>query len=274
MNDIDGSSAETVAPAQSPVPPSGRVVVMTAGGANPALVIEALAQRFPDLHVLMENAESKAEIYRRRARRLGHLQAAGQLATMIVTRSLRGLVRARVEAIIRSTGLKAEIPAHVPVTAVTSINGDDCRTALERLAPDVVLLVSTRLMSRAALAALSCPVINLHAGINPAYRGQMGGYWSLAENDAGNFGATLHLVDAGTDTGSTLHEVRVTPDRRDMISTYPLLLTAAALPITVRSVEEAIAGTLAPVTPSGPSALRFPPTLWVWIANGIRRGVW
>ena len=28
-----------------------------------------------------------------------------------------------------------------------------------------------------------------------------GGYWALATGDVGNFGTTVHLVDAGVDTG-------------------------------------------------------------------------
>ena len=58
---------------------------------------------------------------------------------------------------------------------------------------------------------MPCPVLNYHAGITPKYRGMNGGYWALATGDAGNFGATVHLVDAGVDTGGVLHQVRGRP---------------------------------------------------------------
>lgn len=250
------------------------VMVMTAGGANPAIVINALARHYPNLQVVREQPESKGAITHRRARRLGWITAIGQLGTMIAARLLRPLASRRIDALLKANGLSAAIAPNVQIHDVASINDPATLALVAELKPVAILLVSTRLMSRAALAAMPCPVINLHAGINPQYRGQMGGYWSLAEEDAANFGATLHLVDAGTDTGGTLYEVRTLPDDGDFIATYPLVLTVAAIDITLQSVEDAVHGRLRPFQPEGPSILRYPPTLWAWLANGFRRKIW
>lgn len=255
-------------------PESRRVVVMTAGGLNPIIVIQHLAKAGMDVHVLLENPESKGEITRRRARRLGWIPALGQLGTMIAARLLRRLADRRVEALLAQHDLDRTLPETVPIHPVTSINAPETTVLVEQLKPEAILLVSTRLMSARQLAAMPCPVINLHAGINPNYRGQMGGYWSLRENDPENFGATLHLVDAGTDTGGTLYEVRPKPAPSDFISTYPLLLTIASLEIVTRSLNDALDRRLAPIAPQGPSALRFPPTLWSWIWCGVTRRIW
>lgn len=259
---------------RSTEPSSATVMVMTAGGPNPAIVINALARHYPNLHVVREQPESKWAITRRRARLLGWFAALGQLGTMIAARLLRPLARRRIDALLSANGLSATIATHVPIHDVVSINDPAILALVAELKPVAILLVSTRLMSRTALAAMPCPVINLHAGINPQYRGQMGGYWSLAEEDAANFGATLHLVDAGTDTGGTLYEVRTLPDDGDFIATYPLVLTVAAIDITLQSVEDAVHGRLRPFQPEGPSILRYPPTLCAWLANGFRRKVW
>lgn len=260
----------------TPVRPPGTptVLVMTAGGPNPAIVINALRNHAFNVEVALEQPEPKWEITRRRARRLGWVQALGQLATMIAARLLRPLARRRIAAILSQIGLSPVIGPDIPLYPVASINSDEARALVTALKPAVVLLVSTRLMSTDMLAQIPCPVINLHAGINPGYRGQMGGYWSLVEEDAGNFGATLHLVDAGIDTGGTLYEVRTLPDRGDFIATYPLLLTATAIDITLRAVQDVIDGRLAPFEPEGPSALRYPPPIWTWLANGLRRRIW
>jgi folate-dependent phosphoribosylglycinamide formyltransferase PurN len=250
------------------------VVVMTAGGLNPAIVVQHLARAGMDLHVILENPEGKGEIVKRRAKKLGWINALGQLGTMIAARALRRAADRRVADLLARHGLDRTLPATVPIHPVTSINAPETAALVDDLKPGAILLVSTRLMSARQLAAMPCPVINLHAGINPNYRGQMGGYWSLRENDPQNFGATLHLVDAGTDTGGTLYEVRTQPEPADFISTYPLLLTLAALDITRQSIEDALAGRLSPKTPEGPSALRFPPTLWSWIWCGVTRRIW
>lgn len=251
-----------------------RVVVMTAGGQNPTIVINALHARYPDLHVIEESPESKAEIWRRRARRLGVLQATGQLATMIAARLLRKTAQTRIDDICKTFRLDPQQNPDIPLHKVASINDAETLARIADLNPAVILLVSTRLLSRKSLSAMPCPVLNLHAGINPAYRGQMGGYWSLVEADPKNFGATVHLVDAGTDTGGTLYEVRTTPAKGDFISTYPMLLTAAALDIVSRAVADALNGALAPTTPTGPSHLRFPPALWTWISVGLTKRIW
>lgn len=259
---------------RSKEPSSATVILMTAGGANPAIVINALARHYPNLNVVREQPEPKWAITRRRARRLGWITAIGQLGTMIAARLLRPLASRRIDTLLKENGLSAAITPDVQIHDVGSINDPSTLALVAELKPVVILLVSTRLMSRAALAAMPCPVINLHAGINPQYRGQMGGYWSLAEEDAANFGATLHLVDAGTDTGGMLYEVRTLPDDGDFIATYPLVLTVAAIDITLQSVEDAVYGRLRPFQPEGPSILRYPPTLWAWLANGFRRKIW
>lgn len=253
---------------------SATVMVMTAGGPNPAIVINALARRFPNLHVVREQPEGKWALTRRRARRVGWANALGQMGTMIAARLLRPLAKRRIDALLQSNGLSPAIAPDIPIHDVASINDAETISLVADLKPAAILLVSTRLMSRAALAAMPCPVINLHAGINPNYRGQMGGYWSLAEEDAANFGATLHLVDAGTDTGGSLYEVRTLPDQGDFIATYPLVLTVAAIDITVQSIDDAVQGRLRPYQAEGPSVLRYPPTLWTWLNNGFRRKIW
>ncbi|QEE43934.1 formyl transferase [Rhizobium sp. WL3] len=250
------------------------VVVMTAGGLNPTIVVQHLAKSGLDVHIVLENPGGKGEITRRRARKLGWVTALGQLGTMIAARLLRRLADRRVAELLSRHSLDRVLPETVPIHPVTSINAAETQDVIGQIRPGAILLVSTRLMSARQLAAMPCPVINLHAGINPNYRGQMGGYWSLHENDRQNFGATLHLVDAGTDTGGTLYEVRTRPERSDFISTYPLLLTISALEITRRSVEDALDGRLSPKIPHGPSALRFPPTLWSWLWCGVTRRIW
>lgn len=251
-----------------------KVVVMTAGGLNPTVVIQHLAKFGFDIAVILENPEGKGEITRRRARRLGWINATGQLGTMIAARLLRRLADRRIAELLDSHDLERDLAPTIPIHPVTSINAPETKALVDELDPGAILLVSTRLMSARQLAAMPCPVINLHAGINPNYRGQMGGYWSLRENDSQNFGATLHVVDAGTDTGGTLYEVRTQPGRSDFIATYPLLLTLAALDIVSQSIDDALNGRLAPTEPRGPSALRFPPTLWSWIWCGVTRRIW
>jgi hypothetical protein len=251
-----------------------RVVVMTAGGTNPQVMINALARHFPDLHVVQEEPESKSTLLRRRAKRFGWFTALGQLATMVASRLGKSVTARRTEEIIRKYGLAAEPNPAIPVTHVPSLNDPAFLATVTALEPAAVFTISCRILSPATLAAIPCPVINFHAGINPMYRGQMGGYWSLVERDEGNFGATVHLVDKGIDTGGTLYEKRLKPSPRDSLATYPLLMTAACVDISIQALEDAITGTLKPRQPQGPSFLRFPPPIWTWLYHGLRKRIW
>ncbi|CUX13398.1 conserved hypothetical protein [Agrobacterium fabrum str. J-07] len=254
---------------------NNRLLVMTAGGANPNVMINALAARFPDIHVFMEQPESKLAILKRRARRLGWFAAAGQMATMVASRLGKRFTARRSHEIIAEHGLSSDLHHGLSITQFTSLNDEECQKAANLLKPAVIFTISCRLLTPATLRTLQCPVINFHAGINPAYRGQMGGYWALVEKDRGNFGATVHLVDKGVDTGATLYEKRLKPSPSDTIATYPLLLTAASVDIAVSAIEDALSGSLAPQPPSpGKSVLRFPPPIWTWLWNGLTKRIW
>jgi folate-dependent phosphoribosylglycinamide formyltransferase PurN len=254
---------------------SNRIVILTAGGLNPQLMINAVANQFPDIQVIFEQPESKRQILKRRRRHNGLIVALGQMMTMIVSRLSKRVALRRSEEIVKAYGLAASLSPSITQHHVSDINSDDCIALVQKLQPAAILTVSCRLLKKSTLAQITCPVINLHAGINPAYRGQMGGYWALVEGDHHNFGATVHLVDAGVDTGAMLYEQRVKPESSDTIATYPLLLTAASTQIVINALEDALSGSLSPKPPKSlVSKLRFPPTLWTWLYHGLTKGIW
>lgn len=252
----------------------GKLVIITAGGRNPQVLINALARRFPDLTVLVEPPESKSLFVRRRARKLGWITALGQLATMMSSRFGKRFTEARAAEILRDYGLSDAPDPAIRTIAIPSINSAEAIDVLRAERPDAILLVSCRMLSAATLSMMPCPVMNLHAGINPHYRGLMGGYWSRICSDEGNFGTTIHLVDAGVDTGGVLYQARVKPLRSDTMHTYPLLLTAAGTDIAGRAVEDALAGRLTPISVSGTSRQWYHPPIWTYLWNGMRRGIW
>jgi methionyl-tRNA formyltransferase len=250
------------------------IVVVTEGGPHIWAIVNALADRFGSVTVILEAPESKKALLMRRARRQGWVSVVGQLGTMVLTRIGKRFFAGRAERIVKETGLDIEPRADQAVVEVSSANSPEFMAAIERLKPAVILLAGCRLLSRQTLAALPCPVINYHAGITPKYRGMNGGYWALATGDAENFGATVHLVDDGVDTGGVLHQARGRPGRGDNIALYALRLAAMSREICIRGAEDAIDGRLAPTTPDMPSQQWYHPTLWFYLWTGLSRGVW
>lgn len=250
------------------------VAMLIQPGTNPEIVVNAVKAAFPNLVVIEEQPESKKLFIRRRARKLGWVQALGQLATMVVSRYGKRFTAARAREILEEFDANPEMNSTIPRVAIASANSPDLLTALDSIRPAALLLVSTRILKADTLAAISCPVLNLHAGINPQYRGLQGGYWSRIMSDEENFGATVHLVDAGVDTGDVLYQQRIKPSKRDTMHTYPLLQTAASTGIVVEALDDAVADTLKPWKIVAPSRQWYHPPIWTWLWNGVTRGIW
>jgi methionyl-tRNA formyltransferase len=134
--------------------------------------------------------------------------------------------------------------------------------------------MGTRIIGSETLKAVGAPFINYHAGITPKYRGVHGAYWARVSGDAEHCGISVHLIDAGIDTGPVLYHARIVPTAEDNFSTYPYLQLAAGLPLLSRAAKDALSGTLRPREVNLPSRLWSHPTFWSYCANGLRCGIW
>jgi folate-dependent phosphoribosylglycinamide formyltransferase PurN len=250
------------------------VVFLTCGNDLGRIAASRLAAAFPGVKIVVEQPVSRAELIRRRIKHLGLVHVAGQLAFIVFSRVLALVSRRRIAAILRRHQLEPRWPDGCERINVPSVNSPECIACLTRLDPRVILLLGTRILNRATLAAIQAPLINYHAGITPKYRGIHGGYWAKAEGDLENFGVTVHLVDAGIDTGAVLYQARLAPSARDNYATFPYLQLAAVLPLMEQAARDALAGTLKPQTVDLPSRLWSHPTLWGYLARALRNGAW
>lgn len=228
-----------------------RLVVLAAPGPATDILVNALeAAGLAPAAVLMEPAQSRKALLRGRLRRLGLPTVLGQVLFLALAAPiLRRQGRARSAAILHEAGLRADPLPEARLTRIASVNAPETARLLRSLAPEAVVLSGTRILKPATLAAAGCPVLNIHAGITPAYRGVHGGYWALWQGRPQDFGATLHLVDQGVDTGAVLAHCRLQPAADDNFATYPLLQLAGALPALTASLERISRG-----QPPGPAA--------------------
>jgi phosphoribosylglycinamide formyltransferase-1 len=209
-----------------------------------------------------------------RARRLGRLAVAGQVAFRIALQPLlERLARRRSAEILAAAGLVATPAPADRITRVPSVNSPEARELLERLAPRVVVLGGTRIVGRELLEALPAVFLNMHAGITPRYRGVHGGYWALASGEPEHCGVTVHVVDAGVDTGAVVAQARIEPTARDSFATYPQLQLVAGLPLLVEAVRAALEERLESRPAGGPSRQWYHPTAWGYLFTWLRRGV-
>jgi folate-dependent phosphoribosylglycinamide formyltransferase PurN len=254
----------------------GRVVLLAGPGVSTSIVYHHLAARFPGVAVVMERPVDRLTLARRRARRIGWVTVVGQVAFITVAMPILAYrARSRVRTIVTEAGMNVQ--DITDVTLVPSVNDPGTVDLLRRLAPDVVVVNGTRIISRSVLESVACPFVNLHMGITPSYRGVHGGYWALAEGRPDLVGTTVHIVDAGIDTGTVLAQERFTVTPRDSIATYPYLHLAYGLPALAEHVDGILAGRDVPegdlgAADAGPSRLRWHPTLWGYLWKRLTRG--
>ena len=256
------------------MPEQSPIVALTAGGPHAWIMINALRAKFGDFPVIVEQGEPSSVFWKRRRKLLGTIKTASMQAARIPLKLTKRGTGATIQNIVNAHNLQPEPPANINTISVTSINSDAARDALREFKPKAVFVVSTRMIGKATLASVEAPFINYHSGINPAYRGMFGGYFALANGQPEHFGATVHLVDRGVDTGDILYQSQVKVEPEDNFHTYLWRMAAGSREIVIHAVQDALDGTLKPRRVDLPSKQYFAPTLGSYLWTGLARGVW
>jgi phosphoribosylglycinamide formyltransferase-1 len=229
-----------------------------------------------DLRALLETSPSRLTVARRRARRLGWGTVAGHMlfvgGVMPVLR-LQG--RRRIAQIATEHGLDF---SPIPRGAyVESVNDPSTVELLADAKPDLVVVHGTRIIAERVLREIEAPIVNVHDGITPRYRGVLGGYWAFADGRPELAGTTVHLVDPGIDTGGILGQATFERSRHDSVATYPYLHRVCGMPVLVDVAAALLAGSepmpRPPMAGAEESQLRWHPTAWGYVAARVRRGV-
>ena len=106
---------------------------------------------------------------------------------------------------------QSRIPVYDPPTP----NQPDLLAALHALELDLLVAVGYMGIFKADLLAIPrLWAVNFHASLLPAYRGKHPVFWALRNGERWS-GLTVHVMDAGVDTGDILYQVRVRTRRND-----------------------------------------------------------
>jgi folate-dependent phosphoribosylglycinamide formyltransferase PurN len=259
--------------ATSPTP-AGPVVLLAGDCDSTRAIYHALAHETPFARVILESSIPRTQLLRRRAKKLGVRAAASQAAfAAIAVPILRAASRRRLEALRGRLSADKPVPEDL-IERVPSVNAPECIAALRALAPAVVVLSGTRIVSREVLQSVLATFINVHAGITPRYRGTHGAYWAYADGRPASAGVTVHLVDPGIDTGGILAQALIARGREDTFVTLPYLQLEAGLPLLVTAVREALAGRVrvVPSLDASASVLCHHPGLVEYVRNLVSTG--
>lgn len=251
-----------------------RVIVLAGRGESTALVVNGIKNTCSIERVIIENSVPSKNLIRRRIKTLGLSRVIGQLMFMTYNYLwLKRRSRLRIAEIKKEANLNDASVDGQLVTYVESVNSKAVMRIIQESQVDVIVVNGTRIISKEILGASDTPFVNTHVGITPSYRGVHGGYWALTENEPERCGVTVHLIDAGIDTGAVLHQEIIHVTRKDTFNTYPLLQIAAAIPLLKQAIMDVTSNTHETVDKGLPSKLWSHPTLVEYFMHRILRGV-
>jgi folate-dependent phosphoribosylglycinamide formyltransferase PurN len=253
------------------------IVLLGGAGETTRIVYHALvAAGLPVGRAFVEAPIPRHELLRRRSARLGLATVAGQVPFQaIVVPALARMSRSRIDAIKNAYGLDSRPVPNDRVCRVSSVNTPEVAESVCELMPAVIAVTGTRIIARQLIDRMPAPLINLHAGTTPRYRGVHGGYWALANGEPHACGVTVHRVDAGIDTGPVLAHGLIHPEPDDNFATYPYLQLGIGLPLLADVLRAFLDGVPpAPIPTDGQdSRLYSHPTLMQYVRHRVLRGI-
>lgn len=234
-------------------------------------MVNALADRYDNLALIQEEAVPMGTFLRKRMKRLGVVTVLGQVIFMaLIPPYLKRKSRSRIEEIKRRYALNTDshYQSHVEYYSVNSVNDAATMEAIRRCRPDIVVVNGTRIISKQVLEAVQVPIINMHMGITPKYRGVHGGYWALVSGDAEHCGVTVHMVNAGIDTGDVIRQKRIPVEKEDNFVTYPYMQAGEGIRLELEILEGfEKTGRIETQTVELPSEIWSHPTIWQYFKN-------
>lgn len=256
-----------------------KIIMLAGDWYYPKMVYDNLKRDFNIDHIIVDRGEGTAKLLKRRVKKLGLVTVIGQLLFRIfVVSFLNKRSKKRFQSILDSNDIKTSHFEPHKTTEIISINSESGRNLLVKLNPDIIIVVTTRILSKKTLASVNAPFINIHSGITPLYRGLHGAYWSLINKDEKNCGVTIHLVDEGIDTGHVLYQDVITDTitSEDNFMSYTYLQLAKALPLLKKAIRDIQSNNLKPKANTKKdidNVLFYHPTLWFYLYNRWYKGV-
>ena len=249
-----------------------KILILASTGYTTDLLFNALKKEY-NTHVIIEKSESKFQILSRRIKRIGFIKTIGQVAFIGLIQPV--LSKKRIFKIIQEHQFDFKNIDLENITSIESVNNPNLIELIDEYAPDLIVVNGTRIISNEILDKLTCPIVNIHVGITPKYRGVHGGYWALYNQDSALFGVTLHYVNQGIDTGQIIAQKVVQPDQKDNFNSYPILQYAAGINLLLNHCDDLLNRNEIEQLPhlTSESKLHYHPGFFQYLTKRFAKGV-
>lgn len=188
-----------------------RVVLLRGDDPHNLYLEQQLAQQHELVAVIVE--PGKAQIDRiRRERRWRDYRAALYHRIRRNVLGLNAFRRSFFADLLASETAKNLVP---PQEVVEDINSIAVINVIDTAKPDVCIVSCISIIKERILEKIDVPIINIHGGHLPDYRGCHCIFFAVIERQYGKIGSTIHFVDKGIDTGPTIEIARPSIEHSD-----------------------------------------------------------
>lgn len=155
----------------------------------------------------------KATMLRRRFARYGFLRVVDEILFQIYHALFLRRADDRLRKTLAFDGdvTRDRVARRIEVHEVDSLNGARGLRLLERLQPDLVIMMSREMIRPQTLRAAKLGFVGCHPGLLPEYRGVYAPFWAMREGRPDRVGLSIYLANAGIDTGPLISERAIHP---------------------------------------------------------------
>jgi folate-dependent phosphoribosylglycinamide formyltransferase PurN len=216
-----------------------KVVILTSNNRSGKAVFNKLKKEIQniEINVIREEQNNSKHLLKRRIKKSGILKVANQLVFQtIIVKLLNFASKSRIEELTSKLDF-SYIPNEF-IFSVNTVNNHEVINQIIKINPDLVIVSGTRIIKKNIINGIKlCPIVNIHSGITPEYRGVHGMYWALKNKQPLLAGCTLHHVDAGIDTGKIISQVNCTFTSEDSFVTYPLIQLNSSIDLLTEYIK-------------------------------------
>ncbi len=143
---------------------------------------------------------------------------------------------------VKETAIAAGIPVHQP----EKIRAPEAQELLQKLAPDVIVIIAYGQIIPARLLPIpKLGWINLHASLLPKYRGAAPINWAIVNGET-KTGVTSMRIDAGMDTGEMLLQREMEIGPAETTPELAARMSELGAPLMTETLRGLAGGTISP----------------------------
>ena len=237
------------------------------------VIYNNISKEYNIFKIIIEKKPSTVKFFSKRIQNLGMKKVLGQLCFFLFNVFYKRFSKKHINSLIqRYEFITSDIPDSKTIH-VDTINSQIVIDKIAEISPHIIVVNGTRIISKKVLNSTNAIFINSHLGITPKYRGVHGGYWALINDDPGNFGVTVHLVDRGIDTGSIVFQEIAEYSGKDNFNSYTIRQLNVAKKLINKSIENIINKNLKTIDNKTQSILWSHPTLFEYLSFWIKKGI-